>query len=113
MENAPDAILVITGDGSIYSANLEACKLFGYEKLELNGKTLTDLIPSESRQLHAIGFSGYMNRPETQPLCFSKPVNALRKDGEFVSIKPDVSSFHTDQGTFMACVIRRAESNLN
>jgi PAS domain S-box-containing protein len=49
-EGMPDAILVLDGDENITDANAGACELLGYDRAELIGMPVTDLIPAREGQ---------------------------------------------------------------
>lgn len=47
IDHAPDAFLIADLEGRYIDVNLAACELLGYQRDELVGKTIMDLIPSE------------------------------------------------------------------
>jgi PAS domain S-box-containing protein len=50
LEQAPDAVFVANLDGRYIEVNSAACRLLGYTREELLGKTIMDLIPPEDAQ---------------------------------------------------------------
>ena len=56
-EGSPDAIFVESFDGKVLDVNPAACQLHGMAKEDLIGKTVLDLVPSESRDEVARDFA--------------------------------------------------------
>ena len=54
IDAAPDAMIVVGGDGSILFANERTEKLFGYACADLVGRSLDMLIPPRFRRHHAV-----------------------------------------------------------
>lgn len=52
-----DAILTADATGVVRSANIAACKLFGYSATELLGRDLTALMPQKYREAHSSGMA--------------------------------------------------------
>lgn len=106
VEAAPNAVIMIAGDGTMLLANPQAEKLFGYRGKELIGKPFSLLIPERFR-----------GKPGTAPMSlFSKPDKiftgaerdffGLRKDGSEVPIDVSISSIKSPKGPiFLAAII--------
>jgi len=98
VELAPDAFFQADLDGRFTDVNQAACRLLGYERDELIGKTIFDIIPAEDAdRLRAVRadllLPGRMNTAEwTQQ----------RKDGTFVQV--EVSSNILPDGRWQAFV---------
>jgi PAS domain S-box-containing protein len=98
VELAPDAFLQADLDGRFTDVNQAACRLLGYERDELIGKTIFDIVPAEDadrlRALRAdLLLPGRVNTAEwTQK----------RKDGTFVPV--EVSSNILPDGRWQAFV---------
>ena len=52
IESAPDAMVLVNGDGLIVLANLQTENLFGYTQQELIGERVENLIPERFRVNH-------------------------------------------------------------
>ena len=91
MENALDAIHVLSPDGTILEANLAAETLVGRPRREQLGRSFLELIPAEGRDAVAGHFGGML---ETGSLHESSSV--LRPDGRTIPI--EVSASRVDVG---------------
>jgi PAS domain S-box-containing protein len=106
IELAPDAFFQADLDGRFTDVNQAACRLLGYERDELIGKTLFDIIPAEDAdRLRAVRadllLPGRVNTAEwTQK----------RKDGTFVPV--EVSSNILPDGRWQAFVRDVSERKL-
>jgi len=83
IELAPDAFLLADLDGRLTDVNQAACRMLGYERHELLGKTILDIIsPEDAPRLAAVRAAllvpGLVSRAEW---------THKRKDGSFVSVE--------------------------
>lgn len=92
LEAAPDAMVIITGDGVIARVNRQTEKLFGYRREELIGRPVETLMPERFRHPHIAHRQAYAAKPELRAMGSGLDLFGLRKDGfEFpidVSISP-------------------------
>jgi two-component system, cell cycle sensor histidine kinase and response regulator CckA len=104
-ESAPDATVIVDGQGVIRAASRQAERLFGYEPQELNGRPVEALIPSAAR-------SGYRELREqfgeapTPRFMGAGPQNlfAARKDGTTFPVEISLSPLTTEADTIVAAV---------
>ncbi|MGH8255453.1 MAG: PAS domain S-box protein, partial [Steroidobacteraceae bacterium] len=52
MDSAPDAIVVVDGEGTIVFANRQVAALFGYTQAEVIGTAIDQLLPERFRAAH-------------------------------------------------------------
>jgi two-component system, NarL family, sensor histidine kinase UhpB len=105
-EAAPDALLVVDGEGVIREANRQAVKLLGYTQEELSGMPVERVVPEEARDRHAGQRSEYMVNPRARPMGIGMELRALRKDGRQVPVEISLSPCPTPDGTVVIAAVR-------
>ena len=105
-ESAPDAILVVDGEGRIERANAQTERLFGYAPDELLGKTVECLIPQRLRDGHAAHRAGFWSAPRLRPMGRGLTLCGRRKDGSEFPADIMLSPVESADGTFVLVVVR-------
>ncbi len=80
-ESAGDSLIITDNKGRIVRANGEAERTFGYERGELAGLSVENLIPYRFRQRHQLHRAHYHAQPRTRPMGAGLDLWARRKDG--------------------------------
>ncbi len=106
LEAAPDATIVVDGDGSIILVNAQALSLFGYSRKELLSKKIEDLIPAHARAGHLAFRVAYTNKPRTRLMGGNMELHGLRGDGTEFAAEVSLSPIETGEGTFISAAIR-------
>ena len=109
LENAPDAMVVVSEGGNIEQVNVAARELFGYSDGELIGKSLQILIPERFRHVHTEHREGYVKDPQRRQMGNHHETPALRKDGTEFPVRAALSAIQTPNGLIVMCVIRELE----
>ncbi len=60
LDAAPDAMVGVDSQGAIVMVNIQAEVLFGYERLDLIGKSVELLVPDQQRATHTSHREGYL-----------------------------------------------------
>lgn len=107
-EFAPDAILLVDGNGRIVMANAQAFRMFGYERDELIGNLIEILVPRRLASHHVGYRSGYHASPRTRPMGAGLELFGTRKDGTEFPVDIMLSPLETEQGRLTLGVIRDA-----
>ena len=82
IESAPDGILISDRSGKIILTNVRAERLFGYERNELLGRSVEDLVPAASRGGHAKIRDRFVEKGETRQMGHAdRSLQGLRRDG--------------------------------
>jgi PAS domain S-box-containing protein len=68
VESAPDAVVIIDGDGEIQLVNAETERLFGYRRDELLGLQIEHLLPERFRERHVGYRAGFVVDPAARPV---------------------------------------------
>ena len=106
LEAAPDAMVVVNGAGAIVLLNLQAEKQFGYDRDELVGQPVTNIIP--------VGFAERIIADDlrsaadalAQQIGTGIELVALRKDGTEFTIEIMLSPLESAEGILVTAAIR-------
>ena len=106
LEYAPDATVIVDGDGIIRLVNAQAERLFGYYREEMLGKRVEMLIPARYHDRHIGERSAYASDPAVRPMGVGLELFGVRKDGEEFPVEISLSPVSTREGRFIASAIR-------
>jgi diguanylate cyclase (GGDEF)-like protein/PAS domain S-box-containing protein len=106
VESANDAIISADRNGKLLSWNDSACRIFGYQREEVLGRSVSLLFPEMySKQIDGDGAhlfnSGLMSVGRK-----AMELNGLKKGGGEFPIEISISSWQTSEGTLYGGVIR-------
>ena len=106
LEYAPDAMVVVNGNGKIVLINEQTTNLFGYTKDELIGQSLEILLPEAYRDKHVSQWNEYFIAPNVTPMGALRNLLGKRKDGSEFPIEVSLSPFETAEDLFVLSAIR-------
>jgi PAS domain S-box-containing protein len=106
LEGAPDAIVIVGGDGRILLANGQAEALFGYRQEELLGRPVEVLIPSRFRERRLAHRAGYLADARTRPMGSGLELYARRKNRREFPAEISLSSIRTRSGLLVMAALR-------
>src|SRR5215471_2240237 len=106
LDAAPDAMIVVGGDGRIMRVNVQGERLFGYARAELIGRDLDLLIPERFRKPHSAHVGAYFSAPVTRPMGSGLALFGRHKDGAEIPIEVSLSPVTSSQGTSVVAAIR-------
>uniref|UniRef100_UPI00046C7594 PAS domain S-box protein n=1 Tax=Leptospira interrogans TaxID=173 RepID=UPI00046C7594 len=81
VESVPNAILLLNRDGKIVYINNQAEKLFKYERTELIGQVVEELLPHRYRKNHPTFRNSFFLSPKVRPMGAGRDLFVLKKDG--------------------------------
>ncbi len=105
-DNAPDAMIQVDARGHITRANRRAENLFGWERDELTGQRLEQLLPQRFHARHSGHLAAYFANPRTRPMGAGLELYGRRKDDTEFPVDIMLSPLDTDDGTEALAVIR-------
>ena len=106
LESAPDAMVVVDHDGRITFVNEQTEMTFGYERGELIGQLVEQLVPESLRGTHQSLRTKYLADPKVRPIGTALELSARRKDGTEFPVEIRLSPLETDEGTLVSAAIR-------
>ncbi|MDR6840688.1 PAS domain S-box protein [Pseudoxanthomonas sacheonensis] len=106
LESMPDGILMVDREGRIVHSNSQAESLFGYQKGELRGQSIEQLLPGRFRGMHAGHRSNYFGQPRPRTMGMGLELYGLRKDGTEFPVEISLSPMQTEEGTLVVSAIR-------
>ena len=106
LEAAPDAIVIVNGDGNINLVNAQAERLFGYARDELLGRPVEMLIPERLRGEHPAHRTNFFTSPRARSIRSALDLYGVRKDGSEVPVEISLSPLETEEGTLVLAAIR-------
>ncbi len=106
LEAAPDAILVVDGDGRITLVNEQAEAMFRYDREALLGRSVEDLVPQGVRQEHVEHRARYMQDPQRRPMGVGLDLEAVREDGSTFPVEISLSPVEAEEGIRVIAAVR-------
>ena len=81
LQTVPDAMIIINEQGRIESLSTTAERLFGYSLDEVQGRNVSQLMPSPDREQHDSYLKRYLSTGERRIIGIGRVVVGQRKDG--------------------------------
>ncbi len=106
LDTAPDAMVVVDGDGLIALVNQQTEALFGYARADLVGRPLEVLLPERLREGHRAHMAAYAARPGARPMGSGLTLFGRRADGAELAIEVSLSPVTTSRGVLVSAAIR-------
>lgn len=108
LNEAPDALVVVDSQGSIVFFSAQAVVLFGYERADILGHSVEELLPEELRARHVRHRAGYMANPHRRPMGMGLALQARRADGTLFPVEVALSPIETEQVGHRAIIVKAA-----
>ncbi len=103
VENAPDPLIMVNGDGEIVLTNSEALQFFGYDRTEFVGINVEQLLPPALRKRHQEHRKEYLKDAKVRPMGSGLALRALLRNGDEVPIEISLSPVSMEDGQIMIC----------
>ena len=106
LDLAPDAIVIVDGEGRIVLVNGEAQRLFAYSEAEMLGQPVELLLPESARGGHVAHRRGYVASPRTRPMGSGLALAGRRKDGGEFPVEISLAPMSTADGMLIMAAVR-------
>lgn len=117
VEHAPSAIVLVGVGGNIELLNLQAEKLFGYERHELIGQPVEVLLPPATREAHPELRRSFFDMPTSRQMASARKINILQRDGMELPVEIRLHPIFTESEPQVIAIVadasqqRRQEEN--
>ena len=105
VEASPSGILMTDLSGRIVMVNSEIEKIFGYQRDELIGRPVEDLLPESLRAQHFASRRAYNAAPMTRHMQTRPDLRGRRKDGTEFPVEIGLNPIETREGQLILSVI--------
>ena len=106
IQSAPDAMIVMTGEGTILEANQQVGRLFGYEPRQLEGLTIETLAALASRHALRGHREDFLRNPRTLSLGDVEELSGLHRDGNEFPMELVLGPIQTPEGLVITATVR-------
>ncbi len=100
LEAAPNAMIVVTPEGTITLVNAAVEAVFGYPRDELIGRPIEMLIPERFRPRHPDDRTRYFADPTMRAMAAGRALFGRRKYGSEVPVEIGLTPIRTSEGLF-------------
>jgi two-component system, sensor histidine kinase len=104
VDSAPDATVVVDGEGRILLTNQRATDLFGYSRDEMIGHPIEILIPERFHGTHRHSRASYRDQPHARPMGSGIGLFGRRKDGSEFPVEISLSPVASDRPLFASAI---------
>jgi two-component system sensor kinase FixL len=104
-EAAPNAMIMVSDDGTIALVNAQVKKVFGYRPSELVGRPVEMLIPERLRHEHPMHRKRFMDDPRARTVGAGRELFGRRKDGSEVPVEIGLNPIRTRDGLFVVASV--------
>ena len=106
LDAAPDALLIVDGEGIVQFANRQVSVLFGFEHDEIIGQPVEKLLPVRFQSRHVRHRNHYLTTAHVRPMGLGLDLFAQRKDATEFPVEISLSPIKRKGRTLIAAAIR-------
>ncbi len=106
LESTPDCMVITNDRGEIVFVNSVSEKTFGYDRNDLIGHPVTDLIPERYHGSHGANVAGFVANPHVREMGAGLDLFALKNDGSEFPVQISLSPVESDEGLLIVAAVR-------
>lgn len=106
LDATPDGFVMADESGRIMLVNRQTEELFGYDRADLLGRSVDELLPERLRQPHRAHRTRYRAEPRTRSMGAGMALFGRRADGSEFPVEISLSPLRTDRGLRVVAAIR-------
>jgi PAS domain S-box-containing protein len=101
LEAAPNAMIMVDGQGLIVFVNSQMESLLGYAKDELVGQPVEVIVPERFRARHPEYRAGFFASPQARPMGGGRDLYGRHKDGREIPVEIGLNPMTTEERDFV------------
>ncbi len=105
VESSPSGMLLVDQAGTILMVNRKIEEQFGYDREELIGRSVEQLIPPSQRTQHMHHRGRFLEKPEARPMGQGRELHGFRKDGTEFPLEIGLSPVRMHEGTAVLAAV--------
>ncbi len=106
LDAAPDGIIMADESGQILLVNRQTEELFGYDRADLLGRSVDELLPEPLRQVHRAHRIRYRAEPRTRAMGAGARLFGRHADGSDFPVEISLSPMTTEDGLRVVAAVR-------
>lgn len=106
VESSPDGMVLADEQGVIALVNSQVETMFGFDRGELLGRRVEELLPERHRQVHTAHRTRYRVQPRVRAMGSELDLYGRRRDGSEFPVEVSLSPLTTPQGLRVIATVR-------
>jgi PAS domain S-box-containing protein len=112
LDSLPDALVIADEHGEIRFVNRQTEALFGFDRADLLGRSVDDLLPERLRQVHGAHRTRYRAEPRVRSMGAGLTLFGRRADGTEFPVEVSLSPMQLDDGLRVVAAVRDISERL-
>jgi PAS domain S-box-containing protein len=113
LDALPDALIMANEGGQILLVNRQTEALFGYDRRDLLGRSVEELLPERLRQVHRAHRTRYRAEPRVRSMGAGLTLFGRRRDGTEFPVEVSLSPMKSDAGLRVVAAVRDITERLD